>query len=131
MWKAYVLLFVAVVAVVTGAVGFLLISWAPVPDVMEGLGVYARYILPVAPSAVLMWVGAHVFLRYARPVPPKTRFLTALAVVVLTGAMWLFFYAAFTSPLPLRHLAFNYGFYLLPATMLAMTAEFITWLRHD
>ena len=131
MWKAYVLLVVAVVAVVTGALGFLLISWAPVPEVMEGLGVFARWILPVAPSVVLVWVGAHVFLRYARPVPPKMRFLTALVVVIFVGAMWLFFYTAYTSPLPLRHVAFNWGFYLLPLSLLAYLAELRIWLRHD
>lgn len=130
MFRLYVLLGIAVVAVLTGLMGFFWISWSVMTERMADLDWFARSVLPVLPSVVLALVGAHVVVQYRGRVPYQARAYLAVVVALFTIAVWASFYFIATSGAPVREAAFNWSFYLLPVYVLAYKVEQLLWLRY-
>lgn len=130
MVKLYVLLLVAVAAVVTGLLGFFWISWSPVTEPMADFGLFTRFVLPVLPSVVLALVGVHVVMRYRHQVPISARVYLAAIVTLYMLAVWVSFYFIYTGGEPVREAAFNWSFYLMPAYLLVYKVEQLLWLRY-
>jgi hypothetical protein len=129
MLKYYVLYIVAFVSLATGAIGFFLISWSPVPVYMAVLGVFAYWVIPVLPSMILAFVGFQVCLCY-KHAPLKLRFAATGCLALMLLGVWTSMYILATSKLPVRHVAFDWGFYLTPLCFVVYRVERYLFMRY-
>ncbi len=121
---------VSILAVLTGLVGFFWIGWSPMSGFMKEAGLLINFMIPVLPSAMLVYLGYFSGKNYATPVSRQKRYWLSSVTAVCTVLVWVSFYAIATGDLPTRHAAFNWSFYLLAPLFVAHKVEVWIFLRH-
>jgi hypothetical protein len=132
MFSLVTVVFAAIASTLTGCFGLFYIGTSPLIHGVDSLGwmsVFFNWIVPLLPSAILLWCGPRTVAIYKRKIPDNTRLFYAAVIIITTGVVMYSLYACATGPNPVRHTAFNYGFISLPFIWLCYAMEARLWVR--
>lgn len=130
MYKIYFIYAVAISAMFFGGGYVAIVAVSPIPEEMAALTFVFKWVIPLLPGAMSLFVGVRIVTRRTRA-PAKMRWWVALSLIGLVAVVIIALVQMWLGADPVRETAFNWAFYGLPFLIVAYKAEQVMWLKYD